>query len=184
MAFFASAARASPPDALDPLPQWDYEELVSAATAGLSSDEIKEVRLLMWQTQEDGRPLRFDAALLWIHADLRGVGSKWILMKLARHPLDHDGGKQWVMGHEGHSWRPVKAFDARPSNRDVYAFLKDHWEFSPSGRMLRGLELKNGEYVPVRWRDFRLLAAGVRTRTWRHAIGEEPVQFHRGERRK
>ena len=112
------------------------------------------------------------------------MGNKWLLVKLVRHPLDRDGGQQWVMGHEGHSWRPVKAFDARPSNRDVYAFLEDHWEFSPSGRMLRGSELKNGEFVPVQWRDFRLLAAGVRTRTWRHAIGEEPVRFHRGERRK
>lgn len=71
MALVASAARASPPDALDPLPRWDYEELVSAATAGLAADEIKDVRLLMWQTQEDGRPLRFDAALLWIRADAR-----------------------------------------------------------------------------------------------------------------
>lgn len=183
-ALLAFAVHASRPDALDPLPRWDYKELISAATAGLAAEEIKDVRLLAWQTQEDGRPLRFDAALLWVHTNLRTIGEKWLLVKLVRHPLDRDGGRQWVTSFEGHSWEPVKVFDIRPSNRDVYAFLKDHWEFSPSGQTVKGSQLTDNGYVAVRWKDFRILEAGVRTRTWRYAIGEEPVRFHKGERRK
>lgn len=54
--------------------------------------------------------------------------------------------------------------------------------FSPSGKLLNGSKLTDNGYEPVRWRDFRLVSAGVRSKSWLYTVGEKPDRFHKGER--
>lgn len=184
MAFVLLQARASE-DTLDQLPPWNYSELVQAATEGLASGEVKDVRLLAWHTQEDGRPIRFDAALMWLHIERQDTGEQWILLKLGRNPTEEGARREWGLTFEGHQWSPVKLFDNPPRNRDVYTFLKDHWEFNPDGRTVPSMRLSDdGKWIPSRYTRFRILRAGVRSKTWRSVIGDDPTQFHRGERRR
>lgn len=115
---FFSKAHAAPTDSLDPLPPWNYEDLMSGATRGLNPSEVQSVRLLAWHTQ-DGRPVRYDSALLWMHLALSSGPEKWVLVMMARHPLDPPPSDRWVMAYDGHSWSPVALFDAPPRNRQV-----------------------------------------------------------------
>lgn len=169
-------------DTLDQLPPWDYSELVRAATTGIDSSAMKTVRLLAWHTQEDGRPLRFDAALMWVHVEVAG-GEKWMLVKLSRSPTEDGIRKEWAPTFEGHEWQPVKVFGAPPKNAEVYAFLKEHWEFNPDSRARPSLIYTPNGWKESKYTGFRILRAGVRRETWRKVVGEEPTQFHRGERR-
>ena len=179
---FFSRANATSTDSVDPLPPWNYEELITGATRGFSPSQVKSVRLLAWHTQEDGRPLRYDAALLWMHLAPPLAPEKWALVIMARHPLDPPPSGGWVMAYAGHSWSPLAFFDEPPRNKQVYDFIEGHWEFEPDRSMREGTKLIDGQWHPVRWAGFRILASAVRARTWREVIGQAPVRFHRGEK--
>lgn len=129
--------------------------------------------------QEDGRPVRYDAPLLWVHIAPLASSEKWVLLMLARNPLDPPA--SWVLSYEGHSWRPIAVFESPPRNREVYGFIVGHWEFEPDSTKRKGTKLIDGHWYPVETAGFRILAGAVRVRTWRNVIGETPTRFHRGE---
>jgi hypothetical protein len=174
-------AQSAPTDNLDPLPPWNYEELVSRATRGIEEHELKSVRLLAWHTQEDDRPVRYDAALLWVNFTTPSRQEKWALVMMARHPLDQPPSDSWVASYQGHSWYPTVIFDSPPRNNDVYKFIGGHWDFEPDNNIREGTKLTDGQLNSVQSSGFRILAGAVRARTWREVIGEAPVRFHRGE---
>ena len=178
---FLTPVLSAPTDDLDPLPPWNYDELVQSATNGIAKDELASVRLLAWHTQEDGRPLRYDAALLWLHSKSASGSEKWLLVVMARHPLAAKPEDRWVHSYQGHEWQPVAGFDSPPNNKDVYKFIEGHWDFEPDSRAQKATRLINGGWHPVEYSGFRILAGAVRARTWKSAIGESPVRFHRGE---
>lgn len=166
-------------DNLDPLPSWNYSEMMARATTGIPASQVKDARLLAWHTQEDGRPVRFDAALIWLHVAPTPKPDLWLLVMLARHPLDTD--PVWVLSFQGHEWSPVTVYDHPPENKEVYRFIDGHWDFEPDGSVSEGVKLVNGKWVPVRTAGFSILAGAVRSKTWSDVIGEPPRILHRGE---
>lgn len=181
LAILIQIVQSAATDTLDSLPPWNYEELVASATRGMDTRQLKSVRLLAWHTQEDGRPVRYDAALLWIHFSSSSGQEKWALVIMDRNPLDAPLAKRWTPSYQGHSWKPVAIFDSPPRNKDVYKFIEGHWKFEPDSSVWEGIKLTDGQWRPVRTAGFRILAGAVRVRTWRDAVGEAPVRFHRGE---
>lgn len=179
LAFVGASCASDAKDDLDPLPSWNYAEMMARATAGIPPSQVKGARLLAWHTQEDGRPVRFDAALIWLHVAPTPKPDVWLLVMLARHPLD--AGAVWVTSFQGHQWSPVKVYDHPPRNEEVYSFIEGHWDFEPDNSVTEGLKLVNNKWVRVRRAGFSILASAVRSKTWNYVIGEMPVKFHHGE---
>jgi hypothetical protein len=179
LAFVRASCASDARDDLDPLPPWNYAEMMASATTGIPPSHVKDARLLAWHTQQDGKPVRFDAALIWLHVAPAPKPDVWLLVMLARHPLDADA--VWVTSFQGHQWSPVIVYARPPRNKEVYSFIDGHWDFEPDNSVTERLKLVNKKWVRVRRAGFSVVAGAIRSKTWIDVIGEKPVKFHRGE---
>lgn len=160
---------------LDPLPPWNYQELVESATRGwgFQPEDIKEAHLLAWHSELDSRypAHQVDNALFWVHAYVADpkrlnylrTPQIWLILSISREPEKSD--KWWENARLGSHGAPgFVYFEQPPKNQDIYKFLGDKWEFSSTDR-------------------FQLLEGAVRRNTWREVVGQEPTKFHSNEKR-
>jgi hypothetical protein len=166
----------NPQDRLDPLPEWDYDELVQAAVTELriallreqchppSADPnpaqesltIEDARLLAWHSFRDPhRPLQSDEALFWLRFNLSGEDTRWALVWLIR-TLE----SSWMERRLVHSLPfGSRIYANPPGNAEIGEFLTFQLEWgAPPGWIRR--------------------AGAVRERTWQEVIGEEPVLLY------
>jgi hypothetical protein len=156
-----SVARLAARDTLDPLPPWNYADMAAATLANLPTESaiIVDLRLLVWQGMIDDRPVHVEQVLFWAELNLKAGGKRWALVQLGRNPDEADVFREWDLYVVNDTpWNPVKLFEHAPDNADVYSFL-ERWPFSPQA-------------------PWRVLTAGVRERTWKHATGKGPTTLY------
>jgi hypothetical protein len=146
-------------DWLDPLPAWNYAEMLGVVREALPRQEIKSAKLLAWHTMEDGRPLRVDQALIWMYGFEASAGATWTLSCLFRHPMNTKIVPQWRIAFVTHTWEGLKTYQFPPSNIDIYKFLGENWYFNPDSSSRIGYSYRNGAEVELQTVGFRLLAS-------------------------
>jgi hypothetical protein len=164
-AFVTEGYAAEPPPAVpNELPRsWSLEEIALQVPP---LDSPGRVYALAWSIVEDERPVRVESCLaLKVFADGRHS-----FAHLYRRPDQPESGWQIAMTHfagDTPATRPglwvhhTKLFDARPTNRQLYAALgvkELDWQFEPEA-------------------SWRIVGCGVCEQSWLAALGEKPTRF-------
>ncbi len=123
---------------------WKLDEMVTIAGARYGVKSAQAARVLAWKIEEDDRPLRIDAVLLWLRVDKR-----WGLANLYRHPLDGPNAPWHVSMVYDVPYVGEQTFDHAPNRSDLEGFLTDTW-WNWEGRS--GFKLLDGEVCPEAWK--------------------------------
>jgi hypothetical protein len=157
-------------DNLDPLPPWNYRDLVNKATVGwgFEPEELKDVRMLAWNRELDRQNHEIENVLFWLSIRVKypqqynkEKTDLWVLITMTRYTQRNDG---WLENARvgNHEVPGITMKEYPPRNQDIYKFLGKGWDFESN-------------------QHFRLLEGRIRRNTWMQVIGELPTILHAGE---